>query len=282
MTLGSFGYVINDAFIKLVAEDLPLFQSILIRGLFITAILIVLASQRGELVGSLQHVDRPLVLRIAMECIGTAMYLSALTRVPLAGLIAVLQIVPLVVTFVAARLLREAVSLHRVLSVLVGFAGVMLVVRPGSNDFNPWFIVGFGVVAAIVVREVATKNISPKLPSLFISLCTAIAISVMGLIGSAIEGWETPTGRELLLLGGAAAFLTVGYVASVVTIRVGDISFSAPFRYTILIFAIILQIIVFDDVPDILTFVGAAIVALAGLYAFTREAGDSATASAPR
>lgn len=267
MTVAMFGYVVNDSLIKLAAEELPLFQSIFIRGVFITFWLLLMAGQRGELRGARDHLDRSLGLRILMETIGTALFLSALTRVPLAGITAVLQIVPLIVTFAAARLLREAVSWQRVASVIAGFIGVMLIIRPGSDDFNPWFLVGLLVVATIVVREFATTGISAKIPTLVISLTTAITISIMGFVGAFIEGWERPGTRELALLLGASIFLAVGYIGSVVTIRVGDMSFSAPFRYTILVFAIILQIVLFDEVPDALTFIGAGVIVAAGLYA---------------
>ena len=272
MTLGMAGYVVNDAFIKLAAESLPLFESIFIRGCFITAWMLIVSSARGELRGAREHLDRSLGLRVLMESIGTALYLSALTRVPLAGLTAVLQIVPLIVTFAAARLLREAVSWRRVTSVLAGFAGVMVIIRPASDDFNPWFLVGFLVVIAIVVREIATTSISTEIPSVIVSLTTAITITSMGLLGIVFEDWQVPDTRELTLLLAASLFLAVGYIASVITIRVGDISFSAPFRYTILVFAIALQIVVFNDVPDALTFVGAGIITAAGLYSLRSQA----------
>jgi len=279
MTLSMAGYVINDAFIKLAAEELPLFESIFIRGCFITLWLTALAISRGELRGAIAHLDRSLGVRVAMEALGTALYLNALTRLPLAGITAVLQIVPLVVTFAAARMLRESVSWHRVASVVVGFLGVMLIIRPTSDDFNPWFLVGFLVVGAIVVREISTTSISTKIPSIVVSLTTAIVITSMGLVGVLFEQWTMPEQREILLLAVASVFLTIGYIASVVTIRTGDLSFSAPFRYTILVFAIILQIVFFDEVPDALTFTGAAIIAAAGIYTFGLERKPSTSAS---
>ena len=268
MTVAMAGYVINDAFIKLAAEDLPLFQSIFVRGLFITVILTVMNAAKGTLHRFRLHMSGPIALRLLAETIGTILYLSALSRVPLAPLTAVLQVVPVVVTFVAARLLRERVSARRVIAVTLGFIGVLLVVKPGSDSFSPWFLLGFIVVGLIVVRELATRRIDVSAPSQVVALFTAITISVMGLTLSAIEGWDKMGSRDLALLAGAAVFLTVGYIASVATVRVGELSFSAPFRYTILIFSIILQIVVFGDVPDALTFVGSAIIAGAGLYAF--------------
>lgn len=268
MTLAMFGYVVNDAFIKLASEEMPLFQAIFLRGFVIVVILTLINAARGTLRNVHTHLSNPVAFRLAAETIGTILYLSALARVPLAPLTAVLQIVPVIVTFVAARLLRERVSARRIAAVMLGFSGVMLVVRPWSDAFSPWFILGFIVVGLIVVRELATRRIASSAPSQAVALYTAITITVMGLVLSFVEGWGETTPRVLALLAAAACFLTIGYVASVATVRVGDLSFSAPFRYTIVVFSIILQIVVFRDVPDAFTLAGSAVVVAAGLLAF--------------
>lgn len=271
MTLGMAGYVVNDAFIKVVAEDLPLFQAIFIRGVLITTIIAVWVTARGEAPLIPKMADRSVLVRIATEAVATAAYLTALTKLPLAGLTAVMQVVPLAVTFAAARLLREPVSVHRIGTVLAGFGGVLLIVRPWSDQFSPWFLLGLVAVALIVTRELATRRIDGGIPSLVIALGTAVTITVMGLIVSTIQGWGSVGRDELTLLGLAALFLTVGYLASVITVRVGELSFSAPFRYTVLLFAIVLQIAVFGETPDALTFVGSAVIVAAGLWAFAHE-----------
>jgi drug/metabolite transporter (DMT)-like permease len=271
MTASMAGYVINDALIKKAAEGVPLFQAIAIRGLFVVALLATIAIGKGATRDLGRFLTRPLLVRISMESIGTVLYLSALTRSPLAGLTAVLQIVPLAVTFVAARLLRERVRRYRIVSLAIGFIGVLIIIRPSSDDFNPWFLVGLLVVITIVIRELATTRIPANTPSVIVSLSTAVAITTIGFLGSVVDGWGSVSAPDLSLLAGAAAFLSLGYLASVITVRTGELSFSAPFRYTVMIFAIVLQIIVFGEVPDALTFLGTALIAGAGLYVFRRE-----------
>lgn len=271
MTLSMFGYVVNDAFIKRATEDIPLFQAIFLRGLLATAVLAVIVRAQGVAVPPRRYLQRPLLLRMAMEAVGTVTYLLALTKVPIAGLTAVMQLVPIAVTFAAARLLRERVDLHRVAAIAFGFLGVMLVVRPGSDDFSPWFLVGLIAVVGLVVRELATRQISNDMAGPAIALGTSVVITTMGGIVSIVQGWDRPTTTAALFLGAASFFLSLAYVASVVTVRLGDISFTAPFRYTVLVFAIVLQIVVFNDVPDALTFAGSAVVAAAGLYALQHE-----------
>ncbi len=273
MTLGMAGYVTNDAFIKLAVEELPLFQSIFLRGSWVCLILFGLNFRAGTLPQLSKHFSTPVVVRLICETLGTICYLSALARLPLAGLTAVLQVVPIVVVFVAARMLREPVSAQRAVAVFVGFIGVLLVVKPGAESFSPWYLLGFATIAFIVVRELATRRIDPSAPTQLIALLTGFAITTMGLVLSMVQGWKPISiwpGLQLLIAG---IFLTVGYVASVATVRIGDLSFSAPFRYSIVVFSIILQIVIFRDVPDALTLVGSAVVVAAGLWAFRADGG---------
>jgi len=251
MTAGMFGYVVNDAFIKRAAEELPLFQAVLLRGLVVVTLLTVITRARRSTAPLSAYLAPPVLLRMAMEAIGTVVYLITLTQVSIAGLTAVLQLLPIAVTFAAARMLRERVSAHRVVALLVG-----LVVL---------------TVGLIVVRELATRNIDDALPGPAVALGTAVVITVLGAAITVFAGWERPNMTALALVAVGACFLSLGYVSSVNAVRIGDISFTAPFRYTVLVFAIVLQIVVFGEVPDALTFVGSAIVGSAGLYALAKE-----------
>jgi len=270
MTAGMFGYVVNDAFIKRAAEDLPLFQAIFFRGVVITALLIVIVRVRKSTAPLRSYFGRPIMLRMLMEALGTVAYLVTLTKVPLAGLSAVMQLVPLAVTFAAARLLREQVNIHRIVSLMIGFAGVLFVIRPGGDDFSPWFLGGIAAVALVVARELATRKVPAEIAGTAIALGTAVVITTMGGVISVFQGWKVPSLLVLALLSCGACFLCLGYIASVNSIRLGDISFSAPFRYTVLVFAIVLQIVVFNEVPDAMTFIGSGLVAIAGFYALAR------------
>jgi len=271
MTAGMFGYVVNDAFIKRAAEDLPLFQAVFIRGLVVIALLATLVRVRKVAVPVSAYLERPVLLRMIMEAVGTVAYLITLTQVPIAGLTAVMQLLPVAVTFAGARMLREKVSIHRVMALLIGLVGVLFIIRPGGNDFSPWFLGGVLTVGLIVVRELATRNISHDMAGTAVALGTGVVITALGAVITIFAGWDRPQAQTVALVAAGAFFLSLGYVASVNAVRIGDISFTAPFRYSVLIFAIALQIIVFGDVPDALTFVGSAIVGAAGLYAMAHE-----------
>jgi drug/metabolite transporter (DMT)-like permease len=275
MTASMFGYVVNDAFIKRAAEDLPLFQAVFLRGLVVVVLLITIVRMRKVTVPVTAYLERPVLLRMAMEAAGTVAYLITLTHVPIAGLTAVMQLLPVAVTFAGARLLREKVSAHRVLALAIGLVGVLFIIKPGGDDFSPWFLGGLLAVGLIVVRELATRNISSTMPGTAVALGTGVVITILGAVITIFAGWDRPDAGALGLLGAGACFLSLGYVSSVNAVRIGDISFTAPFRYSVLIFAIVLQVIVFSDVPDTLTFVGSAIVGSAGLYALAHETRQS-------
>lgn len=271
MAAGMLGYVINDALIKWTAEEVPLFQAIFLRGLIIVTLLSTLVNRLDATISPRTYLKPALVIRMAMEAISTVLYLLALTNIPLANLTAIMQLVPLAVTFAAARLLRERVNPLRLAAVAAGFGGVVLIIRPGTADFSPWYLAGLATVIVVVVRELATRHVPPEIPGVAVALGTGVVITVISAIISSFQGWESGPPVRFGALAVAACFLSLGYLGSINSVRAGELSFTAPFRYTVLVWAIALQILVFSDVPDTMTFVGAGIVASAGLVALRAE-----------
>ncbi|MGB0410398.1 MAG: DMT family transporter [Pikeienuella sp.] len=273
MIISMAAFVVNDALMKSLAGDIPLFQAIFLRGLAAMALIGGLAWARGAAKPSaLAKADRkPAFIRVCAEIGTTTCFLTALFNMPLANATAILQSTPLALTLVAVVFLREPVGWRRWTAVLIGFSGVMLIVRPGAEGFNSAAYWALGAVGFIIIRDLATKRLSPATPSLSITLMTAIAITCLGAVVSCFQEWVPVTNTTLIILALSACFLFVGYLFSVMTMRVGDMAFVSPFRYTILIWALILGAVVFGEVPGPLTLLGAAIVAGTGLYTFYRE-----------
>lgn len=265
-------YVTNDSLVKLVAGNLGLSQIILLRGLMATAFLLALAIHRKSIFPVLGKSDWKIVAyRLTGEVGATLCYLTALFNMPLANATAILQALPLAVTLGAALFLGEAVGWRRYMAILIGFAGVLIIVRPGSEGFNVFSMWALAAVVFIVLRDLTTRQLSPHVPSIFVSLMTSLAITITGAVMSLFTVWDPVSAGDLKLLGVAALFLIFGYLTSVMTMRVGEISFVSPFRYTVLIWAVILGYVVFGDVPDGWTLLGGAIVVLMGVYTFYRE-----------
>ncbi len=184
-------------------------------------------------------------------------FLMALFNMPIANVTAILQALPLTVALAAALFLGEPLGWRRLGAILAGFAGgVMLIVQPGGGDgFTVWSLYALVAVAFITLRDLASRRLSPPAtPSLTVSLVAAIAICLAGGVGSMTETWAPPIGlREWTLLILAALFILGGYLASVAVMRVGEIGFVAPFRYTGLLWALVLGWLFFGDWPDLLT-----------------------------
>lgn len=265
-------FTINDAFMKSVTTTLPLYQTIGLRGL-IAALglgLLVLVTRAYRF--RLNRRDGQLILlRSLADVAATIFFLEALLRMPLANLSAILQALPLLITLAAALVYGDRIGWRRMTAILVGLVGVLIIIRPGTEGFDRWALLGVASVLCVVVRDLAVRPIQGQLPSALVALGAAVAVTLMGWTGAAFQGVQAVTSWEAAKVLGAGLFLIVGYLTSVMAMREGDIGLVAPFRYTSLIWAIVLGLLVFGDLPDIWTLIGATIVVGAGLFTLWRE-----------
>lgn len=202
----------------------------------------------------------------------TVLFLGALAHLPLANATAVLQAVPLAVALGAALYLGERVGWRRWTAILIGFCGVLLIVRPGLAGFNAYTLMVVGAVIFAAVRDLATRRIVATVPSLTISALTALTVTLTGLVLIVpLGGWTPMDASVVVILMAAAGFLFAGYLFIVMAMREGDIGFVAPFRYTALLWALILGLAFFGEFPDTATLAGAAIVVGTGIYTLYRE-----------
>jgi drug/metabolite transporter (DMT)-like permease len=224
------------------------------------------------------------VVRSLAEMLGTITFMIAIANLPLASASAVVQAAPLAVTLAAALFLREPVGWQRWAAILVGFAGMLVMLRPGTDAFDPVMLVAVLTVVCIVVRDMATRLLPDRVPALYAASQTAAIITVFGGLLLPFEGFVAPDPVHLGAYAVAAVCCIAGYTLGVSSVRVGDISAVSPFRYTVLVFSVALGYLVFSHVPDAATFVGATIVVAAGLFTLWRESRVSAmrpAASAP-
>lgn len=272
MVLSMATFTSNDAAMKYVTQTLPLYESVVLRGLAIMALLGVLGWRKGGLRLRLPRRDwAMLVLRTVGEVGSTVLYLLALRQMALGDLSAIMQSLPLAVTLGAALVFRESLGWRRLSAIAVGFVGMLLILRPGTGAFDVWALMALASVILIVLRDLATRKFSGAVPSLSIAFYAALSVTLFAAIMSPTEDWRLPTALEAGLLAVAALCLAVGYMTAVATMRVGEISFIAPFRYTSLVWAIVLGLVIFGEWPDLWTQAGAALIVGAGLYSIWRE-----------
>ncbi len=265
-------YTFNDAFMKALADEVPLFQAILFRGLGATVFLIALCRMMGQLRFDLAPRDWVLILlRTAGELGGTYFFLTALFNMPIANVSAILQALPLAVSLAAALFLREALGWRRLTAICVGFAGVLLIIQPGGSDFSFYSLYALAAVVCITLRDIAVRRMSRDVPAVFVALIAAVGVTSLGAVGALFTTFVPFTTISVLQLAGATAFLIFGYIASVNAMRFGEIAYVAPFRYSSLLVALLLGVVIFDEWPNALALAGAGVVVATGLFTLYRE-----------
>jgi len=272
MSISMASFTVNDAITKSLTVEMNLGQIAFVRGFFATILIGSLALYSGAL-RELRSILHPMVaLRVLGELGSTVSFLTALSHMPLANVSAVLQSLPLAVTMGAALFMGEPVGWRRWIAIAVGFAGVLIIVRPGVEGFDSYSLYALACVLSCAIRDLATRRVPPAIPSLFISTATASCVGLFGaLLIVPMGGWSPMPVESTAMLALAAVLVVIGYQFIIMSMRLGDISFVAPFRYTALIWAILLSAVFFGDFPDAIMLAGAALVVGSGLYTLYRE-----------
>lgn len=272
MTLSMAAFTLNDVCVKLTAETVPLFQIVFLRGLATTALLAVTVHLTTGLRFTMPRRDRPLVIgRTLAEVAAMVAFLLALTNMAIANATAILSALPLLVTLGAALVFGDPVGWRRWTAIMVGFVGVLMIVQPGTDGFNGWSLLALLAVVIITGRDLVTRAFSPAVPSMTVAVLTAAAVCVFGGVASVFSPWTALGLYEVALILAASVLIIGGYVFGIMVMRIGDVSVVSPFRYTSLIFALILGLIVFDEFPNTLALAGAAIVVATGVFTLVRE-----------
>ncbi len=265
-------FTMNDTITKAVSSEMNFGQVMLVRGLFAIVLIAAFAWYQGALRPLRTLMVKSVALRVVGEIGGAITFMAALAHLPLANTSAILQALPLAITLGAALLLREPVGWRRWSAIVAGFIGVLIIVRPGLAGFSQYSLLALVAVGFCALRDLATRKIPAEIPSLFITVLTTLTVTASGgVIIVPLGGWTPPSAQALALQALSAVLLLIGYQCVITALRSGDISAVAPFRYSALLWAMLLGYVVFGDVPDAMMVLGACIIVVSGLYAFYRE-----------
>lgn len=264
-------FIANDAVVKLASAAMPTAQLIFLRGTMATAIVLAVAFATGALARARDTVHRSVVVRALAEALATVLYLTALFQLPIANAAAINLSAPLFIVVLAVAFMGEKVSAAHWLAVCTGFAGVLLVVQPGLEGFNAYALVCLLSALFQALRDLLTRRIAADVPAVLITLSTTVAVTLLAGALSLVEGWRAFAPRDLALLALAAAFLMGAYYLIVDAMRHGELSLVAPFRYTGVLYAIVLGYLIWGDVPNALAWAGIALLVGAGLFVLHRE-----------
>ena len=272
MILAMAGFAFEDLFIKMLSAYFPISEVIIILGFTGSVILLIIALlQRAPIIHK-DLLNKHVISRTIFDLLGAVFFVTAIALTPLSSASAILQITPLLVTIGAAVFFRENVGWRRWSAVFVGFIGVLLILRPGFGGFMPASIFALLGAVFLAARDLATRAMKVKLPSVTIALYAFIAFGISGiLIIPFNSAMIAPTSNQIMYFIGASTFGVIAYYSLVIASRIGEMSVISPFRYSRIVFAMLLAIIILGERPDSFTLIGATIIVASGLYTFIRE-----------
>ncbi|WP_299404380.1 DMT family transporter [uncultured Roseobacter sp.] len=273
MVLAMLGFAIEDMLIKFLAVELPVGQIIGMLGLGSAVLVGLLLMLQGQALFTRAMLTPVIALRAFGELVGTLGFVTAIALTPLSSASAILQATPLFVTLGAALFLQEKVGWRRWSAIIVGFFGVLLIIRPGMEAFDWLSLFALQGVIGLGIRDLATRRVPQETSSLQLSFLAFLvlipsAALLMWINGSALVTVSTANWVYLII---ALLIGIVAYYLIVVAMRIGEVSFVTPFRYSRIIFALVVGIAVFNENPDLWTLTGAFIIVASGLYTLWRE-----------
>lgn len=265
-------FAVSDAFIKAVGGSLPTAQLIIVMGLGTAFGFALICRAQGIAVFSRVFFHPAVLARNLSEMLGAIGFITALVTIPLSVASSILQAAPLVITMGAALLLGEAVGWRRWSAIAIGFVGVLIIVRPGAEAFDPnmlWALLG---VFGLAGRDLASRAVPNAIPNVQLATYGSSMLIPAGILVMPISDpmlW--PDVATWVLVALIVAFGATGYLAITAASRLGDVGAVTPFRYTRLIFALAIGIFFFGERPDLATYLGAALIVGSGLFTIWRE-----------
>lgn len=272
MIFSMAAFAVEDIFIKLLSNDWPVAQILMYTGFVGTLIFVILAKRQGAPIFTRDLLVPTSLFRMTGDLFGSLAFVTAISLVDMSLVAAILQATPIVVTMAAALLLGEQVGWRRWSAIFVGLLGVLLVLRPGLDGFEPAALLAVFAVLMMALRDISTRIMTVNIPSMTMGIYGFVMLILAGLILAPFQtNFAQPDAGSLLFVILAGVTGSLGYFAVIRATRVGDVSVISPFRYSRLVFALILAVIVLGERPDVLTLIGALIIILSGLYTFWRE-----------
>lgn len=270
MVLAMACFAVEDALLKTAAQSLPVGQVLLGFGLIGLAVQSVLAQAAGERPFVPAMGSRVMVTRSVFEVVGRLFFMLAIALTPLSTASAILQAAPLVVIAGAAVFFGERVDARRWLAVVLGFAGVLIILRPGAEGFGILSLLAVIATLGFAGRDLATRAAPVSMSHRQLGVLGFTMLVVAGLIALPFGGalvWPSQLAALCLAVGALSG--VVAYNALTTAMRTGEVGAVTPFRYTRLVFAMIAGIVMFREQPDLWTVAGSLIVVGAGIVALS-------------
>ena len=265
MTICMGAFVLNDAFVRLAGNTVPLAQILFLRGLLTTVVLMAFAFYLGIFQSVLQTGDKWLIFfRSVIEGLTAYFFLTAVMNMPFANVTAILQILPMTVTLAAAFMFKERVGAFRISLILIGFIGVTLIINPSKDGFNLYAGYALIAVALITMRDLITRKLSIDIHTLLPTVSASWGVFLFSTILMINTPFQPLSLYNSSFIGLAALFIIFGYYTAVLVMRSGEISFISPFRYSAIIFALLIGVVFFNEWPNASALLGILLVTASG------------------
>lgn len=283
MVAAMAGFSVEDMFLKSAAASLPVGQILMIFGAGGMFGFALLAARRGERILHPAILSPAILIRCVFEVAGRLFYTLAIALTPLSSASAILQATPLVVVMGAALIFGERVGWRRWTAIAVGFAGVLIILRPGLDGFTPLSLLAVLGMLGFAGRDLATRAAPPVLSNLQLGVYGFAMMVPTGAVLLAVSGGAAlPSALAAGQLAAATVIGVLAYYALTSAMRMGEVSVVTPFRYTRLVFALILGAAVFGERPDAATLLGSAVIVASGVYTLLRSRRVQALATRAR
>jgi drug/metabolite transporter (DMT)-like permease len=265
-----FCLTLQDAVVKWLTGDYPVGEILAIRGSFAMIFASFLLWRRGGLAAlRLPHITGQ-IIRIACVVIGTFCFVTAIKHLPLATTLTITFAGPLIVTAMAPRFLGEHVGWRRWAAVTVGFAGVLLILRPDSGAIEWTMLLALTVAFTTAIRDVVTRRIAVNSNPAGMLFFALLSVTLAGYTTVSIE-WCLPLPGDFGLFALTGVMLGFAQFLMIVAFRYSDASLLAPFKYVGIVWATIVGFLVWGDVPGDWEITGSALIIVSGLYILHRE-----------
>ena len=266
------GFAIEDMLLKVSAETVPTGQVLIWFGIIGGAIFAGIAKAQGQLLAPREVFQRTMLVRNSLEISGRLFYTLAFVLTPLSSATAILQATPIVVVAGAALVFGEKVGWRRWTAILVGLSGVLIILQPGAESFTPLSILAVLGMLGFAGRDLATRAAPKTLSGPVLGVWGFLMILIAG-IGYSL--WDfaplvVPDGVGALALIAASGMGVLAYSCLTLAMRTGDVSAVTPFRYSRLMFGVVLGIIVFGETLTTSMILGSSVIVLSGLYILAR------------
>ena len=259
-------FVLNDAFVRLAGDSLPLAQILFFRGILTTIALLLVAFYTGVFKLKVPRQDKWLIFfRSVTEALTAYFFLTAVMNMPFANVTAILQILPMTVTVAAAIVFKEKVGVFRISLIMLGFFGVILIINPTQDGFNKYAGYALISVLSITTRDLLSRKLSVDVPTLIPTVSASLGVLLFSILLITKTAFQPLDLQNSFFILAAAFFIIFGYYTAVLVMRSGEISFISPFRYAAVLFALMLGFVFFDEQPDGIAFLGMTIVIISGI-----------------